>query len=71
MFKHSHSIFFIVLLACVRVCQAQYATTKPVSAPTIFAPGVISTGEYEVCPTFSLDGAGDGVHDDRPSDSSP
>ena len=29
---------------------------KPTSEPTVFAPGVISTGDYEVCPQFSLDG---------------
>ncbi len=46
----------IVFLACGRIVQAQYATTKLASEPTIFAPGVISTGEYEVCPTFSPDG---------------
>jgi len=29
---------------------------KPVNEPTIFAPGIISTGDYEVCPEFSPDG---------------
>jgi hypothetical protein len=28
---------------------------KPIPVPTIFVPGVISTGDYEVCPQFSLD----------------
>ena len=29
---------------------------RPISEPTVFAPGVISTGDYEVCPEFSFDG---------------
>ena len=29
---------------------------RPISQPTVFAPGVISTGDYEVCPEFSPDG---------------
>src|SRR5438034_124979 len=32
-----------------------YSSTT-ISEPIIFAPGVISTGDYEVCPTFSVDG---------------
>lgn len=58
MFKKRFVIFIAVLLfACVQITQAQYATAKPISEPTIFAPGVISTGDYEVCPTFSPDGS--------------
>jgi hypothetical protein len=57
MFKHHRAILILVLVACGRIASAQYATTKPISEPTIFAPGVISTGDYEVCPTFSPDGS--------------
>ena len=32
------------------------ASQKPIPEPRIFAPGVISTGDYEVCPQFSHDG---------------
>lgn len=32
------------------------AASQLILEPTIFAPGVISTGDYEVCPQFSLDG---------------
>ena len=32
------------------------ALQKDVLEPTIFAPGIISTGDYEVCPEFSPDG---------------
>lgn len=50
------TIFSVVLLACAQISSAQYANTQPVSEPTLFAPGVISTGDYEVCPHFSSDG---------------
>lgn len=46
----------VLLLACVQISWAQYATAKRISEPTIFAPGVISTGDSEVCPQFSPDG---------------
>jgi len=49
-------MFVFALLACVQSVASQYATTRPVSEPTVFAPGVISTGDYEVCPQFSPDG---------------
>jgi len=49
-------LIILVLLTCGRITQAQYATTKPASEPMIFAPGVILTGDYEVCPTSSPDG---------------
>jgi hypothetical protein len=56
-FTKTCAILTIALLsACGRIALAQYASAKSISAPTIFASGVISTGEYEVCPTFSLDG---------------
>ena len=56
MFKHRPAMFFVVLLACAKIVIAQYATTKPISEPTVFAPGVISTGDYEAVPQFSPDG---------------
>src|SRR6188474_747330 len=31
------------------------ASAKAIPGPTLFMPGVISTGDYEVCPQFSLD----------------
>ena len=33
-----------------------FASEKPVSEPTVFAPGIISTGDYEGVPQFSPDG---------------
>src|SRR5512132_4351412 len=51
-----HAMFIVVLFACVQIAMAQFATTTPTSEPTVFAPGVISTGDYEVCPQFSPDG---------------
>lgn len=56
MLEPRHAILIVLLLACAQVCQAQYATTKLISEPTIFAPGAISTGDYEVCPQFTPDG---------------
>ena len=56
MFKRQPAVFIVVLVACAQIAQAQYATTKRISEPTVFAPGVISTGDYEVCPQFSPDG---------------
>jgi len=44
----------LVLLGCWRIASAQYASAQPISEPTVFAPGVISTGDYEVCPQFAL-----------------
>ena len=49
-------MFIVVLFACGQIAMAQFAATTPMSEPTVFAPGVISTGDYEVCPQFSPDG---------------
>jgi Tol biopolymer transport system component len=49
-------MLIVALLACAQIATAQYPSTKPLSEPTVFAPGVISTGDYEVCPHFSPDG---------------
>ncbi len=57
MFRHRRVVFIFVLVACAQIARAQYSATKLISEPTIFAPGVISTGDYEVCPTFSPDGS--------------
>ncbi len=46
----------VLLFVSGQAIKAQYGDTKPVSEPTVFAPGVISTGDYEVCPQFSPDG---------------
>lgn len=49
-------IRIVVLLACAQTAVTQNAPAKPILEPTVFAPGVISTGDYEVCPQFSPDG---------------
>jgi len=36
---------------------APYAASQPLREPTLFAPGVISTGDYESHPAFTPDGA--------------
>lgn len=50
------AVGFVVMFACAQIALAQYASTKPILEPTVFAPGLISTGDYEVCPQFSPDG---------------
>jgi len=47
------------LLACTALmfaADAPYASPKPLSQPVVFAPGVISTGDYESHPAFTPDG---------------
>ncbi len=39
-----------------RTTQPPYASAKPLSEPTVFADGVISTGDYESHPEFTPDG---------------
>jgi Tol biopolymer transport system component len=36
--------------------KSPFAAEKPILEPTVFAPNIISTGDYEVCPEFSPDG---------------
>ena len=56
MCKRRFVVFIVGSFVCAQIATAQPTDTKSVSEPTIFAPGVISTGDYEVCPQFSLDG---------------
>jgi len=56
-FKNPSATVVVVLIwGFGRIAQAQYASERPISEPTIFAPGVISTGDYEVCPQLTPDG---------------
>ena len=57
MLKPRYTILIVVaLFAAAQIAKAQYATATPLVEPTIFAPGVISTGDYECVPQFSPDG---------------
>jgi hypothetical protein len=56
MSKNRHALCILLLFATPQIAIAQYPATNAISAPTVFAPGMISTGDYEVCPQFSLDG---------------
>jgi Tol biopolymer transport system component len=57
MIRHQRAILVVALLVGFgRIAQAQFASSKPIFEPTVFEPGVISTGDYEVCPQFSHDG---------------
>jgi Tol biopolymer transport system component len=56
-------IILLYLLVSAQTTFAQvsdakmpYASDKPVSEPTVFAPGIISTGDYEGAQEFSPDG---------------
>jgi hypothetical protein len=49
-------IFAIVVSGQTGDRRIPFDSDKPISEPTMFASGVISTGDYEVCPQFSLDG---------------
>src|SRR5712691_2392436 len=48
-------IFIIVASGQVSDRRMPFDSDKAISEPTLFAPGVISTGAYEVCPQFSPD----------------
>ena len=46
------------LLACgAHAAPAPYAATSPLREPSLFAPGIISTGDYESHAAFTPDGA--------------
>jgi WD40-like Beta Propeller Repeat len=55
MSKKKRTGFILVLVFGCAIATA-LSVSQPILEPTIFAPGVISTGDYEVCPQFSLDG---------------
>jgi hypothetical protein len=53
----------VLLLACASFASAAepapYASSNPLPEPAVFAPGVISTGDYETHPAFTPDGKTD------------
>jgi Tol biopolymer transport system component len=66
--KMNHSFSFCIFILALLVCAASnrntaavqptppYHSKQPLSAPAIFAEGIISTGDYESHPAFTLDG---------------
>ena len=50
------SFFTLPLFAQESPTKMPYDANKPVSEPTVFAPGIISTGDYEGAQEFSPDG---------------
>jgi hypothetical protein len=56
------ALLICLLIACNQTMQAQdrgkhpYASDKPLNEPTIFAPDVITTGDFESHPAFMPDG---------------
>jgi hypothetical protein len=54
---HALMFVFVVTLAVASLAQtAPYATSTPLREPTLFAPGVISTGDHETHAEFTPDG---------------
>src|SRR5262245_54631991 len=49
-------LILLLFVSFGEISLAQNAKIRPVTEPTIFAPGLISTGDYEVCPHLSPDG---------------
>jgi len=45
-----------LIIGSLAAQNAPYDSTKPLPKATLFAPGVISTGDYESHPTFTTDG---------------
>ena len=67
--KHLDSIVIITLLLCwscgsghnvaaqnIDRMKHPYASDEPLSEPTIFAEGIISTGDFDSHPAFTPDG---------------
>lgn len=49
-------VAIVSLLGSAPAAQSQHALPTPAPAPTLFAPGVISTGDYDSHPAFTPDG---------------
>ena len=47
----------LLILLAMLADAPPYAATKPMPAPEVFAPGTISTGDFESHPAFTPDGA--------------
>jgi len=47
----------VLLLAATAFAEPPYASKTPLPAPAVFAPGTISTGDFESHPAFTPDGA--------------
>jgi hypothetical protein len=47
----------LLVATSVFAADAPYASKKPLPVPEVFAPGVISTGDFESHPAFTPDGA--------------
>jgi Tol biopolymer transport system component len=51
------AIFALPCASLLHAAPSPYASAAPLREPTVFAPGVISTGDYESHPAFTPDGA--------------
>src|SRR5262245_29868008 len=49
-------VAIVLLLGSAPAAQSQHALPTPAPAPALFAPGVISTGDYDSHPAFTPDG---------------
>jgi hypothetical protein len=52
------AITLTIVSASLVAQTAPYDSAKPLPNATLFAPGIISTGDYESHPTFTPDGHG-------------
>src|SRR5216110_1985954 len=55
-FARTCAITLTIVSASLVAQTAPYDSAKPLTRATLFAPGIISTGDYESHPTFTPDG---------------
>jgi hypothetical protein len=55
-FVRTFAITLTIVSASLVAQTAPYDSAKPLPNATLFAPGIISTGDYESHPTFTPDG---------------
>src|SRR6266550_4420424 len=55
-FARTCAITLTIVSASLVAQTAPYDSAKPFTRATLFAPGIISTGDYESHPTFTPDG---------------
>src|SRR5690349_12053827 len=56
LFSWACAITITIATASLAAQTAPYDSVKPLPHATLFAPGVVSTGDYESHPTFTPDG---------------
>ena len=54
--RHRTALVILVVCLALGIARGQYASSGVISEPTLFAPNIISTGDYECVPEFTPDG---------------